>query len=372
MLKNSILQFLYKHILKPILFLIDPEKVHDSMTYFGKALGKFKMTRAMTKMLFFYSHNSLNQEMLGIHFPNPVGLAAGFDKNAELTDILPSVGFGFIEVGSITGKYCEGNPKPRVWRLKKSKALVINYGLKNNGAEEISSRLKSKNFEIPIGISIAKTNDHKTVSTQEGIDDYMISAELFQDVGDYITINISCPNAFGGEPFTDPKKLDLLLREIKTISINKPLFLKLPSKIPPEDLDQIIDIAQMHEIKGFVCSNLSKDRSSKKIIEKNIPHTGGISGKVTEEDANRLIRNIYKKTKGDSIIIGCGGIFSAEDAYKKIKAGASLVQLITGMIFEGPQLIGQINYGLAKFLKRDGFTSIKDAVGVDIKFSKEV
>lgn len=370
-IRNRINQFLYKAIFKKIFFRIDPEIIHDKMIQVGRFLGSNLFTRGIIVFLFSYSNKRLEQNILGIAFPNPIGLAAGFDKNALLTDILPSLGFGFAEVGSITGEPCEGNPKPRLWRLKKSKGLVVYYGLKNEGCEKISERLQNKVFRIPIGTNIAKTNSEKTIDLYAGIDDYVKAYKKFIQTGDYFTVNISCPNAFGGQPFTDPMHLDLLLSRIRKISTKKPTFLKLPPDLSEKTLDKIIEISRKYNIDGFICANLTKDRKNKKIrekiIEERIPEKGGISGKVVEELSNDLIRHIYQKTKREFVIIGCGGVFSAEDAYKKIKAGASLIQLITGMIFEGPQLISEINQGLVRLLRKDGFDNIREAIGIDHK-----
>lgn len=359
-------KFLYKNFLKRIFFLGDPEKVHDTMVLFGRILGSNFLTKSLTSLLFSYSHPALEQEILGIKFKNPIGLSAGFDKDGQLTDIMSSVGFGFEEVGSITGEPCEGNPKPRLWRLKNSKSLVVYYGLKNEGPDVISKRLKGKNLSIPIGTSIAKTNCADTVDTDKGIADYVKAFKKFTSIGDYFTINISCPNAFGGLPFTDAKRLDLLLSQIDQIPTKKPVFLKMAPDLSEKELDRILTVAKKHKVHGFICTNLTKDRKrASKLVHKNdnIPENGGLSGKIVEDLSNNQIRMIYQKTKGKYVIIGVGGVFSAEDAYKKIKLGASLVQLITGMIFEGPQVIGEINRGLVKLLKRDGYTNISGAVG---------
>lgn len=350
-----VVEFLYKNILKPFFFLFDPEFVHDGMILTGQILGSNFLTRKMTSLFFSYSNPSLEQTILGIKFKNPIGLSAGFDKDALLTDILPSVGFGFEEVGSITGEFCSGNPKPRLWRLKDLKSLIVYYGLKNNGCKEIAKKLKNKKFTIPIGTSIAKTNCADTVDTDKGITDYIKAFKAFSDIGAYFTINISCPNAYGGLPFTDNKKLDKLLTQTDKIKTKKPIFLKMSPDLTDKELEGILDVAAKHKVDGFVCSNLTKNS---KMAEK-----GGLSGKLVEDLANELISKVYKKTKGKYIIIGCGGVFSAEDAYKKIKLGASLVQLITGMIFEGPQLIGEINRGLVKLLQKDGYNNISEAVG---------
>lgn len=364
-IRNQVLKFLYKNILKRIFFLGDPEAVHDSMQYVGVLLGKLYLGRWFTHVLFGYGHPALEQTVAGIRFKNPVGLSAGFDKDAVLTDILPSVGFGFEEIGSVTGEACEGNEKPRLWRLKKSQSLLVYYGLKNRGAEEISRRLAKKHFSFPVGISVAKTNSEKTVDEEMGIADYGKAFSLFNEknVGDYFTINISCPNAFGGEPFTDPGKLDRLLAAIRKVQCNKPVFIKMPAELSVPVVDEIISLARKYRITGFICTNLAKDRSNRHIKDRDVHSLGGMSGKVVSELSDNLISYIYRKTKGEFVIIGVGGVFSAEDAYRKIKLGASLIQLITGMIFEGPQLISEINQGLVQLLHRDGYTSIAQAIG---------
>lgn len=371
--RNKIIGFFYKTIFKPLVFRRDPEDVHDRILKFGKILGSNFLTRFFVKTVFSYSSPILEQNILGINFKNPIGLSAGFDKNAELTQIMPSVGFGFMEVGSITGKPCEGNPRPRLWRMPRSKSLVVWYGLKNDGCEVISKRLANKKFKIPIGISVAKTNSSETVDMARGIADYIKAAKTFRDaeIGDYFTINISCPNAFGGQPFTDPDSLELLLIEFDKLQIKKPIFLKISPDLSRENIDKIIETTARHNIQGFVCTNLTKKRDNPKIAEKDLDEIpqdkGGISGKIVEDLSNELISYVYKKTGGRYIIIGCGGIFSAEDAYKKIKSGSALLQMITGMIFEGPQIISEINRGLVELLKKDGCENISEAIGKDFK-----
>lgn len=362
LLRNEVVGFFYKNLLKPILFLIDPEVIHDVMIWTGRALGSNAFTRKLTVFLFSYSHKNLEQKILGIKFSNPIGLAAGFDKDARLTAILPSVGFGFAEVGTITGEKCSGNPKPRLWRLKNSKSLVVNYGLKNRGSEEISARLKNQKFSIPIITSIGKTNNRNTIKEQAGILDYIKAYQAFIDSGQIFDINISCPNAFGGTPFTDPQKLHKLLLQVDKIPTQKPVFIKMTPDLTDSQVDEILKVVRKHKIAGFICTNLTKRRNYN-IADKFIPKDGGLSGKIVEELANRQIQRIYQKTKGKYIIIGCGGVFSAEDAYKKIKLGASLIQLITGMIFKGPQVIAEINQGLVRLLKKDGYKNISQAIG---------
>ncbi len=357
--------FLYQNLFKPIAFRLDPEKVHDRILVVGKILGKFRWSRDATQTLFSFQSPLLEQELLGIKFRNPIGLSAGFDKNAELTDILPAVGFGFAEVGSITGEPCVGNPKKRLWRLPKSKSLVVNYGLKNDGAEVTARRLKNQHFAIPIGINIAKTNSPDTVPTQAGIDDYLKAHRALAQIGSYTTVNISCPNAFGGQPFTDPQSLELLLSALDTVKTTKPTFIKLSPDLSRAEVDELFTVIGRHNVQGIICSNLTKNRDNKNIVETELPESGGLSGKVVEELSNTLLAYVYKQTGGRYVVVGCGGVFSAEDAYKKIRLGASLVELITGMIYEGPQLIGEINRGLVKLLQRDGFKNISEAIGAD-------
>jgi dihydroorotate dehydrogenase len=349
--RNLFIAKLYKAILKPIFFACDPEKVHDFMSAMGRLLGSNPLTRSLSRLFFGYSHPALEQTLLGMHFKNPLGLSAGFDKNARLTKILPTVGFGFEEVGSITGEPCKGNPKPRLWRHPSEEAIRVHYGLLNDGAEAIAQRLKKMHFAFPIGTSIAKTNCAETCETEDGIADYVKAFKAFTSIGAYYTINISCPNAFGGQPFTDPTRLDALLSALDPIPTKKPIFLKLSPDLTHEQLDAILHIAKKHRIHGFVCTNLTK---------KHHHGVGGLSGGAVRQLSTDQIAYVYRKTKGEYVLIGSGGVFTAQDAYDKLKAGASLLQLITGMIYLGPQQISEINRGLVELLKKDGHTSIRD------------
>ncbi len=363
----TIFGFLYRNLFKPIAFMMDPEFVHDFVVNIGVMLGKFQWTKILTRKMFVYESPILEQTILGVHFKNPIGLSAGFDKNAKLLDILPDVGFGFAEIGSITGEPCEGNAQKRLWRLPDSKSLVVNYGLMNDGAEIIASRLQNKEFDFPVGVSVAKTNSPDTVEIDAGIADYIKAHRLTLNIGSYTTINISCPNAYGGQPFTDSVSLEQLLTAFDKISTDKPIFIKLSPDIAEGQLDSLLEVISHHKIAGIICTNLTKNRKLSSIKESEVPEVGGMSGKVVEELSNQLLSDVYKKTQGKFVLIGSGGVFSGEDAYKKIRLGASLIQLITGMVYEGPQVIGQINRDLVKLLKRDGFKNISEAVGVDVK-----
>jgi dihydroorotate dehydrogenase len=339
---------LYKHIAKPILFQFDPEQIHDIMINIGSFLGEHKSTRRLTRVLFDYQHPALEQTIDGITFPNPIGLAAGFDKNAQLTQILPHVGFGFIEVGSITADPCPGNPKPRLWRLPEQQSLQVYYGLKNNGSKQLSDELRNQTQPRPIGISIAKTNSPNTVSTQEAIEDYVTTYKRFKDIGDYDTINISCPNTYGGEPFLDTERLTRLLSAINEIRGNKPIYLKLSPNLSLKQLDILATVASNQNIHGLICSNLNKNHNHGK---------GGLSGKAVSKEALAHLHHITKNFP-HLTRISCGGVFTPEDAYERLNAGAHLIQLITGMIYQGPQIIGEINRGIAEKLKQQKQTSI--------------
>ncbi len=355
----------YKYLVRPMLFQIDPEKVHNLALRFGSFLGKFSIFRRSLAFFYDYNNDKLQIEVKGIKFKNPVGLAAGFDKNGVMTQILPSINFGFEEIGSITAKKCEGNKKPRLFRLIKDKAIVVNYGLCNDGAEIIFNRLKSKEFEIPIGISIAKTND-STIKSNDSIKDYCTAFKIMQGLGDYVVINISCPNSGDGKSFEDPVLLGKLLKKLD--KPKKPIFLKLSADITQKRLNNIIGLSKKYSITGFVVANLTYDKSGLKTSNECLSKMkGSISGPLIKEKSNNLIKYIYKKTKNKFVIIGVGGIFNAEDAYERIRNGASLVQLLTGMIYEGPGLIKEINKGLVKLLDRDGFKNIQEAVGVDVR-----
>lgn len=362
-----IIRFLYQRLFRKIFFCIDPESTHDFITRLGCLLGRYFFTRTLAARYFQFKHPSLEQDILGIHFLNPIGLAAGFDKNALLLDILPSVGFGFVEIGSVTGEACEGNKKPRLWRLTRSRSLVVNFGLKNDGCEAVAGRLRGRQFHIPVGVSIAKTNCAKTAETEAGIADYVKAYATCGNLGQYVTVNISCPNAFGGQPFTDPDSLDRLLEAVDKIRFHQPIFLKLSPDLSEQQLGEIIEIADKHRVSGFICSNLTKNRNNSYIKDEDIPEQGGFSGKIVEELSNKLVQTVYRKTDRKYVIIGCGGVFSAEDAYRKIRLGASLIQLITGMIYQGPQVIAEINYGLVELMRRDGFHNIQQVIGCDIR-----
>ena len=359
--RNRIIHGLYMGVLKPIFFRNDPEEVHERMVGFGAMLGRHAWGRSLTAGLFGYEDPILRQDICGIAFENPIGLSAGFDKNARLPDILGSVGFGFAEIGSVTGEPCAGNPRPRLWRLPEAESLAVYYGLANDGAEAIAARLAGRTFDIPIGISVAMTNCSANLDLGAAVGDYEKAFRVMEPHAAYITVNISCPNAEGGQPFSRPENLERLLMALDAVPLSvatKPIFVKLSPDISAEETDKLLDVIRRHRVHGIICTNLTKKISA-------VGTKGGLSGKAVQDLSDELLRRVYRATGGKYILIGSGGVFTAADAYRKIRLGASLVQLITGMIYEGPQMVGEVNRGVADLLRRDGFTSVTQAVGAD-------
>jgi dihydroorotate dehydrogenase len=355
--------WVYQRLIKPVLFRFDPEDVHDATVRLSKFAASIPPIRWVISHLWVYRNPLLEQKVCGISFCNPIGLAGGFDKNAELTQFIPLLGFGFTEVGSITQYPCDGNPRPRLWRMPESKSILVYYGLKNNGVDEISSRLQKNGSSIPIGTNIAKTNSKEACDDDVAIEDYAYSFQKLANIGDYFTVNISCPNTYGGQPFTDKTRLDALLSRLDTIKTNKPVFIKLSPDITDEQRKDIAALSFKHRVDGFICTNLVKSRKAKGMPKDFPSENGGMSGGLVRELSDELISDMYKYTKGKKIIIGCGGVFTAKHAYEKIKRGATLIQMITGMIYQGPQVVANINKDLAVLLRNDGYLSISEAVG---------
>lgn len=363
----------YRKIVKPLLFRQSADSVHHQMLRVSKLLQHVPGYAPAVHATWAYRNpKALSQTIHGVTFQNPVGLSAGFDANFELAPTLKAIGFGFMEGGSLTFWPSVGNPRPWFYRLPDAKSLVVHKGLANEGVDAIIERIKrypSKTFrDFPLNISVAKTNSQDACDEADAIADYIGSLHRIQQsgVGNMITLNISCPNTYGGEPFTTPAKLERLLREVDTIGLKMPIFVKMPVDLSWKEFDGLLAVAAKHRIAGITVSNLTKRRQPYE-ADGTLPLSvkGKLSGKPTFEQSNQLIAKTYKKYGDRFTIIGVGGIFSAEDAYTKIRLGASLVELITGMVFEGPQLIGQINRGLAELLARDGYANVHEAIGVD-------
>lgn len=352
---------MYARIAKPIYFAQDPEKVHRGMLRAGELLGSSGIGRAVTSAAFSYQDASLAQQLMGLRFRNPVGLSAGFDKNGTSARIMPSVGFGFSEVGSVTRNPCDGNPGVRLKRLTEDRSIWVHLGLNNEGADAIHERLWHLVHGIPVCISAAKTNSPETKDPDAGLADYLYTVRRFGDVADMFDLNISCPNAYGAKDFADPALFGRLASGVRELRLRQPVLVKLSPDLDRKSIDGLLGIAADNGISGFICTNLT---------ERHSQGSGGLSGKLVEAASNETLSYVCSRSRemgARFTLVGVGGIFSAEDAYRKVRLGASLVELITGMIYRGPGLVGEINLGLTRLLERDGFSGIADAVGADAK-----
>ena len=322
--------------------------MHDVFVTTGEFFGRFALTRKLFALMYGYHGPDISKTVDGMIYHTPVLLSAGFDSDGRLTQILPSLSFGGEEIGSTTAHPCEGNPRPRMTRLIRNKSIIVFKGLRNRGVDALITRLKHTP-RVPgfvIGISIARTNEQAAATDVEaGIHDYV---ETFRKLnatgtGDYYTINISCPNSFTGETFIEPALLARLLPRLREIPCEKPVYLKMPINIPWEQFEQLLDIADKNGIQGVIIGNLNKDYSHLKHPE-DAPKEfrGGLSGHPTFKLSNELIKKTREKYSTRFTIIGTGGIFTPDDAMAKFAAGADLVQLVSGMIFEGPGLIKKI------------------------------
>lgn len=370
---------LYRHIVKPILFLFPADLVHEWALTIGEWFGRFSFTRGIAGALLSFAHPSLQTEVAGISFQNPVGLAAGFDYNGRLIHIIPSVGFGFHTIGTVTHLPYEGNPRPMLGRLPRSQALLVNKGFKNAGVEHILSQVPL-HARGPVGISIGSTNrpypsfDAVVADIVSGFQK-AIEHPLFS----YFELNISCPNlihvtSFQERPDT-PEGLARILSALSALPLSRPVFIKMPLERTREEIDALVAVAEPFMfIRGFAFSNLVKDRSNPRLDPQEVANAGkgNFSGAPTREGANALISHVAQHYGKRFTIIGCGGVFTAEDAYEKIRLGASLVQMITGMVYFGPQRIGEINKGLVRLLKRDGYAHIHEAVGAAHRSARDV
>ncbi len=317
----------------------------------GELCGSNPLTRAVVGGLYRYRGPDISKVVDGVKYETPVLLSAGFDPNGRMTRIMRSMSFGGEEIGSTTAYPCPGNPPPRQTRLPKNQSIIIYKGLRNHGVDRLIAKLK-KTPHTPgyvIGVSIALTNYRKeSCDTLEGaIADYVLSFKKLNEanIGDYYTLNISCPNAFdgAGEMFADPAKLAQLLPAIKTIPSSKPLYLKMPINLPMEQFDALLDIADKNGVHGVICGNLNKNYDELEYRdEAPLEWRGGLSGKPCFSRSTALVRHVRQKYGKRFTIIGTGGILSPEDAMEKFRAGADLVQMISGMIFYSPSLMKHI------------------------------
>jgi len=366
---SSVSKLGYQKIAKPLMFRREPDAVHKGLIRTAKGVQKMPGVRSLPK-LWSYTNAMLETEVMGMQFRNPVGLSAGFDKAIEMPSIMRNVGFGWMTGGSVTWGDYEGNAGAWFHRLPKSKSLVVNAGLPSEGTPVVSERTRTYDMRLfesfPLDVSVAKTNSEISVGDKAGVKDYCKSLEMFNTIDQVgmLEINISCPNTFGGEPFTTPSRLEKLLVAVDALELVKPVIIKMPINLPLSEFDALLAVVASHKVQGVAIGNLLKDRKLAKLSDP-LPESvkGNLSGAPNKDITTELVRRAYTQYGDKLVIIGIGGIMSAEDAYEKIKAGASLVALITGLIYEGPQLVGDINRGLVRLLKKDGYSCVSDAVG---------
>lgn len=363
---------MYRSI-RPWLFKLDPEFAHVASRLIARAAQS--VAPHALRAVYEFDDKALSQEIWGVTFPNPVGLAAGFDKNAQLLPFWEALGFGHVEIGSVTAEPSRGNPRPRLFRLSEDRAIINRLGLPNHGASRIARRLaRTRTGEtVATGVSIAKTHD-PTITGAAAVEDYCVTFLRLAPVADYVSLNISCPNTADGRTFEEAECLDELLSAIRQqcsrFKLDIPVLLKLS---PPDTakviydslLEDILSVALSHRISGFVVCNTAADRTGLRTSAATVAAMGpgGLSGAPLFGRSLRMVEYVYSRTDGLLPIVAVGGISTAEDAYRMICAGASLVQMYTGLVYEGPMVVHDLKQGLAALLKRDGFSSIGDAVG---------
>ncbi len=340
---------MYKLLIRPILFLFDPEKVH----YFT-----FSLIRNMTKLgfggifrsLWQVNDKRLERTVFGLTFKNPVGLAAGFDKDAKLYKELDNVGFGFIEIGTVTPKAQIGNPKKRLFRLKSDQAIINRMGFNNGGVDAAVERLKS-NKNVLVGGNIGKNTG---IKPEEYTADYLTCFNALHPYVDYFVLNVSCPNVSSHAKLNDKDYLIELIQAVqeanRTFDVQRPIVLKIAPDLNDQQLDEIVELVQETKLDGVIASNTSVSREGLKATDERLEEigNGGLSGKPITDTSTRVIKYLSDKSNKSFPIIGVGGIHSVQDALEKIEAGASLIQLYTGFIYEGPKLIKDINKTLLR------------------------
>lgn len=342
---------MYKIVLKPIFFLFDPEKIHYVTFSLIRFTHKIPGFPALFRMLYKLEDKRLERKVFGITFPNPVGLAAGMDKDARLVDEFGNIGFGFVEIGTLTPKAQPGNDKPRLFRLKKDEAIINRMGFNNHGAEDAAIRLKNRKSRVIVGGNIGK---NKVTPNEEAVKDYELAFEALYEYVDYFVVNVSSPNTPNLRALQEKEPLKELLRAVKNKNadkkIPKPILLKIAPDLTEGQLDDIIEIVKETNIDGIIATNTTIDRSGLKTDNAMIEAigAGGLSGKPLKDKSTAVIRYLVQKSGNSIPVIGVGGIHSAADAIEKLEAGAVLVQLYTGFIYEGPALIKEINKAVLK------------------------
>ncbi len=346
------------NFLRPFIFNLDPEKAHDL------AIKSLKYNFIPQKLFSVENEEVLNTKLFGKEVQNPIGLAAGFDKSAEVYNEIFKLGFGFVEIGTVTPKKQYGNQKPRIFRLEKDSALINRLGFNNDGSEIVKNRIENNIPKGLLGINIGPNKE-----TSNMINDFIECAKTFFPLGDYVTINISSPNTEGLREFHDKELLEDLLLKINKIreesNFNKSFLLKISPDLDDSSIDHIIELSLKYDINGLILTNTTV-RNRENLIDKKKNEEGGLSGKPIKELSTNFIKNFYKRLNGKIPIIGVGGVDSGKSAFEKISAGASAVQLYTGMIYKGPLIVKEIKRDLINILKEKGFKNIKEVIGTNL------
>jgi dihydroorotate dehydrogenase len=341
----------YKLLVRPLLFSFDPEWVHYFTLNALRLLNKIPFSSWLFRKIYSYQNSSLEKELFGIKFKNPVGLAAGFDKNGKYIKEMSNLGFGFIEIGTITPKPQPGNPKKRLFRVQNDLAIINRLGINNDGNILCAERLKKNNSDVVIGGNIGKNT---TTSNEKADTDYIQNFEILHQYVDYFVLNVSCPNVSNFTKLQDVEFLKKLIPQLKKINSSKPkkkpILIKISPDLNQDQLDETIDLILSENLDGIIATNTTTSRNNLKTNKSKIEKigNGGLSGEPLKNKSTEVIRYISKKTNGNLPIIGVGGIMNPKDALDKIKAGADLIQLYTGFIYEGPSIVKKINQYLSK------------------------
>lgn len=353
---------IYEKLIRPILFNISPETAHE----FGIEALKIGLATNFAQDFVgkrFSSESFGEIERFGMKFKNPLGIAAGFDKNGVVVNQLAALGFGFVEVGTITFNTQKGNEKPRLFRLPEDKALINRLGFNNEGTAKVVERLKKIQPNCVLGVNIGKNKD---VPNDKAIENYLASFDLALEVADYIAVNVSSPNTPNLRELQKAENLEELLSELQKRNNElsaKPLLVKIAPDLNEAEINAIVDIALNLNLAGIIATNTTISRDN---LKTKIDENGGLSGLPVREKSNEVIKKIYKYSRGKLPIIGVGGIFTAEDAFEKIASGACLLQAYTGFVYGGISFAHDINSGLAKILKDKGFNSLNEAIGCQV------
>lgn len=343
---------MYSAIIRPVFFKLTPEKIHHLAFSMIKVLNNTPVIKQIIRSIFVVKSEKLERELFGLKFSNPVGLAAGFDKDAKLFNELADYGFGFIEIGTLTPKGQPGNEQPRLFRLKEDTALINRMGFNNQGVDAAVERLKKRKTNIIIGGNLGK---NKTTSNEDADDDYLIVFDKLFDYVDYFVVNVSCPNMGNLTELQEKEPLKRLLKKVMDENAKrnapKPVLLKIAPDLSEIELDDVIEIVKELKLSGVVASNTSTNREGLKTSKEKldaIGYPGGLSGVPVKDRSTKVIKYLYSKLGDEYPIIGVGGIHTVEDAKEKIAAGAKLVQVYTGFVYEGPSLVKSINKALLK------------------------